>query len=441
MKKFLSLFAVAAMTLTAMATEFTVFDGTDQNEYIPFRATYFDYSPYCGQVIYPADQLTELQGKEITGIKFYVANETGNVMNGGELSVYLCATENTTFYSSLIQESEFTLVGATAMTLGESEIAFNFTEPYTYEGGNLALMVYVSVEGTYSGNGYFYGVNADVNGAAYGWYAVSAQAFYPKTTFTYEGGEEPGMTVNTLAEANVLDDNAEFTFGGDAVVTLCQNGYLFLRDESGYAQIKDVQGFENGQVLSEGWKATKTTITDPWVRYIDAAGLSASGETNAELAAAQKLTGEPDESMLNAFVYVENVTISGGLMPGLPMRALPLPDGNSIGVTSTLWSMSWPASGDKNIYGVICKVGDALMINVADFKTYVEPSFVYGDVNKDGNVNIGDVTALISAVLAGTTSVETDTFNPLAADLTGEGNINVGDVTALISYVLSGAGN
>ena len=97
MKKFLTLFAVAAMALTAMATEFTVFDGTDQNENIPFRATYFDWSPYAGQVIYPADQLTELQGKDITSLKFYIANENGNTMNGGELTAYLCATDMEAF--------------------------------------------------------------------------------------------------------------------------------------------------------------------------------------------------------------------------------------------------------------------------------------------------------------------------------------------------------
>ena len=439
MKKFLTLFAVAAMALTAMATEFTVFDGTDQNENIPFRATYFDWSPYAGQVIYPADQLTELQGKDITSLKFYIANENGNTMNGGELTAYLCATDMEAFPSyspSLIQESNFTLVGATAMAAGDTEIVFNFTEPYTYQGGNLALMVSVTVEGTYSGDCYFFGQNADVKGAAYGWYSVYTAAFYPKTTFTYEGGsEEPGIA--TLAEANALEDDTEFTFGGDAVVTVFKNGYLFLRDESGYAQIKGVTGeFVNGQVLSEGWSATKTTITDPWVRYINAAGLSASGETNAELKAAQKLTGAVDESMLNAFVYVENVTVGGGFGPSLPLRSLPLPDGTTIGVTTTLWSMSWPASGSKNIYGVICKVDDALMINVCDFVTYEEPpTFLLGDVNNDGNINIADVTMLISMVLAGDTNA---TEHP-AADCDQNGNINIADVTRLIARVLSGS--
>ena len=84
-----------------------------------------------------------------------------------------------------------------------------------------------------------------------------------------------------------------------------------------------------------------------------------------------------------------------------------------------------------------------LTVDLNEMKLYIEavPSFIKGDVNKDGNVNVADVTALISAILAGTTAVETDHFNPAAADITGEGVTNIGDVTALIAYVLSGAGN
>ena len=62
--------------------------------------------------------------------------------------------------------------------------------------------------------------------------------------------------------------------------------------------------------------------------------------------------------------------------------------------------------------------------------------FMVGDVNNDGNVNIGDVTALIAAVLSGNYS----NINFDAGDMNGDGNLTVGDVTALIGYVLSGAG-
>ncbi len=247
----------------------------------------------------------------------------------------------------------------------------------------------------------------------------------------YVPAEEEGIT--KLSEANALADAENFTFNGDAVVTLYQNKYLFLRDESGYGQIRNVTegNFENGQVLKSGWEATKTS-NNGWAWFTDAEGLSASGETDAELAAAQKLTGAVDESMLNAYVYVENVTISGGPFPGMPMRSLPLPDGTSIGITTTLWATSWPAGGSKNIYGIICKVGDTYMFNVASFENYVAP-FLRGDINNDGTVNISDVTALIDYLLDGNASL----VNLAACDCNLDGSINISDATTLIDYLLN----
>ena len=58
--------------------------------------------------------------------------------------------------------------------------------------------------------------------------------------------------------------------------------------------------------------------------------------------------------------------------------------------------------------------------------------FMLGDVNNDNEVNIGDVTALISAVLTGNYS----NINFDAGDLSGDGELTIADVTALITYVL-----
>ena len=58
--------------------------------------------------------------------------------------------------------------------------------------------------------------------------------------------------------------------------------------------------------------------------------------------------------------------------------------------------------------------------------------FMLGDVNNDNEVNIGDVTALISAVLTGNYS----NINFDAGDMSGDGELTIADVTALITYVL-----
>ena len=355
MKKIFTLMAVAAIALAAQAAQLTVADGTDTNQYIPFRAAYFNYPPYFGQVIYPAGQLTQLEGKNITGLTFYIANEGGSVMNGGELSFFLGVvdvSEYSTVSPFRIPESNLTLVGTLPMTQGESQIALNFDTPFAYAGGNLALMVKVTQAGTVSGTGSFYGVKTSVPSAVYGGNQYFTEQFYPKTTFTYEETSAPAA-VTLISQANALEDNAKFMFNGDAVVTVCWKGSVYVRDESGYGQIANYDGtFENGQVLSQGWNATKTSANG-WVEFIDAAGLSASGETNVALAAPQKLTGAVDESMLNAYVYVEKVYKSF-----LPIRAITLADGTTISLTGT---GNQPATGNYNIYGIIWKSGDALV--------------------------------------------------------------------------------
>ena len=61
--------------------------------------------------------------------------------------------------------------------------------------------------------------------------------------------------------------------------------------------------------------------------------------------------------------------------------------------------------------------------------------FTRGDVNKDGAVNIADVTSLIDYLLGGNAS----TVSIAAADVNQDGAVNIADVTSLIDYLLSGA--
>ena len=247
----------------------------------------------------------------------------------------------------------------------------------------------------------------------------------------YVPQEDEGIT--TLSQANALEDDENFTFYGDAVVTAFKNGYLFLRDESGYGMISGVEGtFANGQVLNQGWNATKTS-NDGWAWYTGAADLSTSDETNAELAAAQKITSFPDESMLNAYVWVEKV--NKGFFP---IRTLPLRDDNTnITIASYPWAVNQPAtSGDWNAYGVIVKNGGTLEFALVAWEKYVEPQpeGLRGDVNMNNDVTIADVTALIDYLLSGDpTGISLENANCNLQD-----EVTIADVTALIDFLLSG---
>ena len=246
----------------------------------------------------------------------------------------------------------------------------------------------------------------------------------------YVPQEDEGIT--TLSQANALDDDENFTFNGNVVVTFqSENGnYTFVRDESGYAQIRGIIGeFENGQVLNPGWSANKTS-NDGWVWYTDGEGFSASGETNADLAAAQKLTGAVDESMINAYVYIENVHLSF-----FPPRSFTLPDGTSISKTEVLWGGDWSAGGDYDVYGIICKVDGTLKFNPINCKPYVapEPEYLRGDVNNDGSVDIADVTTLIDYLL----TKDAEGINLENANANLDDSVDIADVTTLIDYLLA----
>ena len=60
---------------------------------------------------------------------------------------------------------------------------------------------------------------------------------------------------------------------------------------------------------------------------------------------------------------------------------------------------------------------------------------VLGDVNGDGSVKIGDVTALINSLL----SEDASDISLAVADCNHDGKVSIGDVTALINYLLSGS--
>jgi hypothetical protein len=58
--------------------------------------------------------------------------------------------------------------------------------------------------------------------------------------------------------------------------------------------------------------------------------------------------------------------------------------------------------------------------------------FKLGDVNKDGNVTIADVSALIDILLEGSDSTVIDLRN----EVNGYGDITIADVSALIDKLL-----
>ena len=61
------------------------------------------------------------------------------------------------------------------------------------------------------------------------------------------------------------------------------------------------------------------------------------------------------------------------------------------------------------------------------------PDVVKGDVNGDGEVNIGDINAVIDVILRGGTDIDKERL----VDVNGDGEVNIGDISVLIDIILS----
>ena len=62
------------------------------------------------------------------------------------------------------------------------------------------------------------------------------------------------------------------------------------------------------------------------------------------------------------------------------------------------------------------------------------PDFILGDVDRDGQVGVSDITALVDYILSREGDIDLN-----GADVTQDGNIEIADVTALIDLVLVGS--
>lgn len=180
---------------SAWADELTVYDGTTTSSNIPFYGTYVDERLYLTEYIISASELSTIgSGSTITKLKLYtnVANAT---YGAATFQVFLEETEleNLSGYSKTSTEA---LYDGPLSTNSSSEMEIQFTNDYTYKGGNLLVSIYQTKKGTYKATS-FYGKSADSQ-VTYSGYSSnnSANYFAPKTTLTYEVAVDgPSLTV------------------------------------------------------------------------------------------------------------------------------------------------------------------------------------------------------------------------------------------------------
>ncbi len=211
--------------------ELTICDGTNENVYLPMYGFYYDTPNTLSQMIYPADMLADIKDCQITGVKFYPNGTMG--LTEGQLEVSLGETENTEYANG--DEgiegvvTNLTTMLTTPLTSGATTLEFNFDNPYTYNGGNLALQTLVAEAGNWKTQ-YFYGTNVDYNAGFYqytsSWSTTPSTGlvkFLPKMTIVYKKAAEEPEATYYVAGFNDWENQIEITADGAVVEASAQN--------------------------------------------------------------------------------------------------------------------------------------------------------------------------------------------------------------------------
>ncbi len=182
------LIGFSTIPLSAQQT-LTVHNGTATNAYVPVYGYYAD-AYLKAEFVIPASELTDIASSNdpIISMTFY-ASEANVSWGSANFQVFLSEITETSL-SSFVGIDNATIVYQGSLSIVDGEMEVEFTTPYTYNGGNLLIGVYNTVEGSYvTSNWYGENVNgASVQGYSYsdlGSISASQRNFIPKTTFTY----------------------------------------------------------------------------------------------------------------------------------------------------------------------------------------------------------------------------------------------------------------
>ena len=234
--------------------EFTVCDGTGVNNKLPFNGVYFSDAGTYGQMIYPADLLTDIAGSKIVALSFYTNKPS--VLKDGTVQLSLKTTDQTAF-TTTTAVTDMTAVASMALVKGVEVITFEFDAPFEYDGGNLVVEARVmDSKGNY-GTTQFYGVttsnHAGMSVTHSQWSGDNAELvdFLPKVTFTYQKNDTP-QTMRGDADQNGVVNISDVT----ALINYLLSGELAPAgadcDLSGSLAIADVTALIN-YLLAGTW--------------------------------------------------------------------------------------------------------------------------------------------------------------------------------------------
>ena len=208
----LSVYSTKIEFTPTSAYRLTVNDGTMTNYYVPIYGSYVDEGTRS-QFIIPEADLEELEWDSIKSLTFYASQDTV-IWSGARFEIYLAEAPETTI-SEEVDWTAMTLVKhADSLSIADHKMVVTFDSAYQYQGGNLMIGFYQTVNGTYNAASW-YGVKA--NGASMGGYGFgnnyTQRNFLPKMMIDYVPGVAPACpNPKNLQVVSVAADSAVFSW-------------------------------------------------------------------------------------------------------------------------------------------------------------------------------------------------------------------------------------
>ena len=192
-KLLLLLALVLAVPWATNAQTLTVANGTATNTYVPIYGYYCDEDQH-NQMVYPSSMLTDMDGSYITSLTFYQSQVASSPW-GTTVTIKLKEIADSVL-TDLVSTTGAVTVWTGVVNGTTATQVFNFTLPYSYQGGNLLVDI-TTTSSDYSEN-YWYGISR--SGASvyvYGYAPLNSiydgdddnvETFLPKATFGYSTG-------------------------------------------------------------------------------------------------------------------------------------------------------------------------------------------------------------------------------------------------------------
>ncbi len=292
--------------------EVVVADGTTTNGYVPVYGLYAD-NYQKSHFVYPASQLTELNGQAIPQMTFYLSSPA-TVAWTGNFKVYVGEVDYTTI-SAYADVTTLTEVYSGTLDATGSTMTITFNAPYAYNGGNLLVAFEEDVKGNYK-SASFYGVTA--NGASVQGYSYSSLSgvsasqrnFLPKFSTSISMPVDACPQVTEIATDSISHDfaaiswtsaDADYCVGNQIVVSsemiedfegvepveleataTSYNATGLLADHDYYIYIKTLCNGEAHDEGTSGW-ATYTFHTYPSCRVADQLSAEITGKHTATI--------------------------------------------------------------------------------------------------------------------------------------------------------------